>query len=97
MGVAVPVLILLVVAVVALLSVVGCMVYCRNRNTALPPLGFKQMRDADDLEALDTLPENCEYDPDHNEKKQDLGDGAHIEAPRYEQPSFDKLNSGSMI
>ena len=81
----------------ALLSALGCMVYCRQRNTVLPPIQFKQMRNADDLETLDALPESCEYDPDHDEKKLNLGDGSHREVPRYEQPPFDKLNSGNMV
>ena len=56
------------------------------------------MRDGDqeDLEALDTKPENCEFEPD--EVKSDLGNefSPRSEDPdRYEKPS--QFNTGTTV
>ena len=94
-AISVPILIVLAVTVVALLSAVGCMVYCKRRNTD-QQFRFKYMREGDHVETLDTPPEKCDADDD--ERKLDLGSGSHDDdAHHYEQPPSKTLNSGSVV
>ena len=99
-AIAVPVIIFVVLCFISLLSVLGCMVYCKRRHTFIPfQLQFQKMKDGDqdDLVTLDAMPENYEFEPD--EVKSDLGNensSSHNEDPdRYEKPA--QLNTGTIV
>ena len=75
------------------------MIYCKRKHTILPfQLHLQKMRggDHDDLETLDTKPENYEFEPDEVKSDFENNFSPHSEdQDRYEKPA--QLNTGTIV